>query len=299
MAVLELEDITAGRRGREVLAGANLTIEDGDVYLLVGKPGSGKTSLLGIASGQAVPRSGNVRLYGCGYARHARRVAAVVGRPTFFAELNVRDNLMVRAVSLGVPKVADVVEETLARFALEAIAGVKVGALPAGSRAWLSLGWALIGSPDLLVLDDILLGLDPIDRSRMTAALRLLISETGVSMLLAAREAAPLMPIATRIGVLVNGRVGSEYTPDELRLALRGRVRVRTSNIETTLARLEGELLGADIALSDSGSLEIAGSSLDEVSKLLDRFPERVVELTEVGVLVDDLDYFGEEAPRC
>ncbi|MDO4849973.1 MAG: ATP-binding cassette domain-containing protein [Coriobacteriia bacterium] len=297
MAVLELMNIWAGRRGKEALRGASLSIEAGDAYLLVGKPGSGKTCLLGVASGQTVPRSGTVRLFGAEYAKYSRRVGAVVGHPAFFAGLTVKDNLMARAISLGVPRPDDVVGELLARFALDADANAKMGPLPAGAKAWASLAWGLIGSPDLLVLDDILLGLDPVDRSRMVAVLRRLVSETGLTLFIAAREAGPLMPLATRIGILAEGCIRHEYTPDELRDALRQRVRVRTSNIETTLARLESELSNADIVLTGHGSLEVTGSDLDEISRLLDRFPERIVELTETSVLASDV--LGEGGPIC
>lgn len=297
MPVLELRNIKVGFHGKEVLAGASLSIEASDVYLLVGKPGSGKTSLLGVASGQAAPRSGTVRLFGAKYARYGRRVGAVVGHPALFVGLSVKDNLMVRAISLGVPRPDVVVGRLMASFGLDADADTKIGVLPAGAKAWASLAWGLVGSPDLLILDDILLGLDPVDRSRMVAELRRLTSEMGLTLLIAAREAGSLMPLATRIGILAEGRVRHEYTPDELRRILRRRVCVRTSNIETTLVRLENALPDADIVLTEHGLLEVAGSNLEEVSRLLDRFPERIVELTETSALAPDA--LGEEGPRC
>lgn len=299
MAVLELRDVAAGSRGREVLRGVGFALEAGDVYLLVGKPGAGKTILLGIASGQIEPGSGSVRLYGHRYARYARRVAAVVGRPSLFPNMSVRDNLMVRALSLGVPQPKDAVEKALDRFGLAGAAEAKTVMLSVGSRAWLGLAWALIGSPDLLVLDDILFGLDPIERSKVVSTLRSLAKEKGVTLLLSSREFSPLMSIATRIGVLVDGSIEREYSQDELRRALRGRIYVRTSNMETTLARMEDELTHASVVLTEDDSLEIAGSSLDEVSRLLDRFPERIVELREESVLANNYELRGERGPRC
>lgn len=297
MAVLELRDIQAGRRGKETLRDLGLSVETGEAFLVLGKQGAGKTCLLSITSGQARPRSGTVRLYGSEYPRHSRRVGAVVSNPPLFENLCVADNLMARALSLGMPQARRAVNATMARLRLAGHAGEKVETLPAGPHAWLQLAWALIGSPDLLILDDILRGLDPQDRTTMAGMLRRLVSEEGVTLLMASREAASLMSVATRIGILADGRIDRAYTPDELRGALKRRVRVRTSNTETTLARIEAELADVQIVLAENGSLEIAGSSLDEVSRLLDRLPERVIELTETSVPMDDA--LREAAPRC
>lgn len=297
MAVLELRGIQAGRRGKDTLQDLSLSVEAGEAFLVLGKQGAGKTCLLSIASGQALPRSGTVRLYGSEYPRHSRRVGAVVSNPSLFENLCVADNLMARALSLGVAQARQAVDATMARLRLADHAGEKAGTLPAGPHAWLQLAWALIGSPDLLILDDILRGLDPQDRTAMAGMLRRLVSEEGVTLLMASREAASLMSVATRIGILADGRIDRAYTPEELRGALKRRVRVRTSSIETTLARIETELADAQIVLTENGSLEIAGNSLDEVSRLLDRLPERVIELTETSVPMDDA--LREAAPRC
>lgn len=289
MSVLELGNVEVVRRGKSILGGIDMTIDKGDIYLLVGESGAGKTAISGVASGQIVPSSGSVRLFGDTSTRQRRRIGAYVGRPTFFKRLDMRDNLVIRAISLGVPNAERSADSLLERLELDEFAHDRVETLPTGIASWLGLAQALVSSPDFLILDDVLSGLDSPGRMRMASVLLRLNREQETTVLLTTREIGSLSSIATRFGMLSGGTLACEYSSEELLHALKSTVCIMTDSIETTLVRLEGVFPDCVISLREDGVIEISGPALDEVSRALFSFPERIIELSERRCFVDDL----------
>lgn len=288
MSVLELSDIEIRRRGKRLLGGIDMTVERGDIYLLVGESGSGKTTLSGVASGQIVPSGGSVRLFGEGPARQRRRLGALVGGVSLFKDLTVRDNLVIRALALGVPAAEGSADALLERLGLDEFAHDRVETLSAGLVSWVGFAQALVAHPDFLILDGVFSGLDSPGRARMTSALLRMNRERGVTVLLTAREIGGLSSVATRYGILSEGRLVREYSPEELARELTSTVCVRTDSTETTLVRLEAAFPDGVASLREDGVLELTGPTLDEVSRALFTFPERIIELSERCRLADD-----------
>ena len=294
MSVLELCNVEVVRRGRRILGGIDMTINKGDVYLLVGESGAGKTTVSGVASGQIIPSRGSVRLFGDISTRQRRRLGAYVGRPPLFRRLDMRDNLAIRALSLGVPNAEKSADDLLERLGLSEFAHDRVETLPTGIVSWLGFAQALIASPDFLILDGVLSGLDSPGRTRMLSALLRLSREKETAVLLTSREIGSLSAIATRFGILSGGTLAHEYSSEELLRVLKSTVRVMTNSTETTLVRLEEAFPDCAISLREDGVIEISGSTLEEVSRALFSFPERIIELTERRRLEDDLIRKGE-----
>lgn len=289
MPVLELSNVEVGRRGKRILSGIDMTIDKGDIYLLVGESGAGKTAISGVASGQIIPDKGSVRLFGDISARQRRRLGAYVGRPPLFKKLNARDNLAIRAISLGVPDAEKSADALIEKLGLDEFAHDKVETLPAGIVSWLGLAQTLIASPDLLVLDGVLSGLDSPGRARMLSVLLRLNQEREVTVLLTSREIGGLSTVATRFGILSGGTLVCEYSAEGLSNALKSTICVMTSNTEITLVRLEETFQYCSVSLREDGVLEVSGPTLDEVSRALFSFPERIVELSERRRFADDL----------
>jgi ABC-2 type transport system ATP-binding protein len=159
-----VDDLRVVRGGREVLHGLAFEIETGVITGLLGPSGGGKTTLMRALVGVQAGVSGQVRVLGepAGSAGLRRRLGYVTQSPAVYGDLSVRRNLEYFAAVVGAD--ARRVDEVLAAVALVVEARQQVGTLSGGQRARVSLAAALLARPELLVLDEPTVGLDPVLR---------------------------------------------------------------------------------------------------------------------------------------
>jgi ABC-2 type transport system ATP-binding protein len=159
-----LRVVRGGRAGVVAVADLDLEVPAGRVVGLLGPSGSGKTSLIRAIVGLQADVTGTVEVLGlpAGHPDLRRRVGYVSQSPSVYADLTVVENLRYFARALGVGE-ADV-ERVLAEVDLTPLARRRVGVLSGGERSRASLAVALLGAPDLLVLDEPTVGLDPVLR---------------------------------------------------------------------------------------------------------------------------------------
>jgi ABC-2 type transport system ATP-binding protein len=207
------------RGTREVLPGISLSVPPGQVVGLLGPSGSGKTTLLRAIVGVQVIAGGTVTVLGepAGSPSLRPRLGYVTQEPSVYADLTVRANLTYFAALAGAPR--DAVERTIAAVDLTMDADSRVDRLSGGQRSRVSLGAALVGSPELLVLDEPTVGLDPVLRRDLWAMFHRLADE-GTTLLVSSH----VMDEATRCDRLIllrDGRLLADDTPSGL-LALTG-----------------------------------------------------------------------------
>jgi len=161
---LDVDQLVVDRGGRQVLRGLSFTVPRGAVTGLLGPSGSGKTTLMRCVVGVQKIRSGTVTVLGqpAGSAPLRRLVGYVTQTPSVYADLTVRDNVRYFAAIYGVGKAA--ADRALADVNLADRGDQLVGSLSGGERARISLGCALLAAPELLVLDEPTVGLDPVLR---------------------------------------------------------------------------------------------------------------------------------------
>src|SRR5512132_1740626 len=160
-AAVRVEHLRVVRGGTVVLPDLTLDVEAGLVTGLLGPSGSGKSTLMRSVVGVQEVESGSVRVLGveAGSPELRHRVGYVTQAPSVYGDLTVRENLRYFARVLGVG--ADEVDLVLSTVELEAFAGRIVGRLSGGQRARASRATALLGSAEVLVLDEPTVGLDP------------------------------------------------------------------------------------------------------------------------------------------
>jgi ABC-2 type transport system ATP-binding protein len=159
-----VDGLIVDRGGRRVLDGLSFAIEAGTVTGLLGPSGSGKTTLLRAIVGVQILAGGRVTVLGAqaGSPGLRRRVGYVTQTPCVYIDLTIRENLRYFAAVLDAPP--HDVDRVLREVALTDRAGSVVGALSGGQVARVSLATALLGRPELLVLDEPTVGLDPVLR---------------------------------------------------------------------------------------------------------------------------------------
>ena len=181
---------------------------------LLGPSGSGKTTLMRSIVGVQLVESGEVTVGGlpAGSPALRRRIGYVTQAPSVYADLTVRENLRYFARILGAPPGR--IEETIETVALGGQAGQVVHTLSGGERSRVSLATALLGRPDVLVLDEPTVGLDPVLRRDLWQTFHRL-ADDGTTLLVSSH----VLDEASRCDQLLllrDGRIVFTGTPDEL-----------------------------------------------------------------------------------
>jgi heme ABC exporter ATP-binding subunit CcmA len=207
--VVHLEGVVAVMGGFPVLAGAHLTVEQGEIVLLRGPNGAGKTSLLRLCAGLLPVERGSARVLGCDLAADRTSVRNRVGllghANGLYADLTVRDNVTFWGATVGAS--ADEVAASLARMGLDGrLATVRVGRLSAGQRRRTALACLVARRAELWLLDEPHAGLDAAGRDELDATLREA-AGAGATVMVASHELERAGALATRVVDVVGGRV--------------------------------------------------------------------------------------------
>jgi len=202
------------RGSREVLPGISLSVPAGQVVGLLGPSGGGKTTLLRCIVGVQVIAGGTVTVLGeaAGSPGLRSRVGYVTQEPSVYADLTVRQNLTYFAALVGAP--GDAIERTIEVVDLAGSVDSRVDRLSGGQRSRVSLAAALVGSPEVLILDEPTVGLDPVLRRDLWAMFHRLADE-GTTLLVSSH----VMDEATRCDRLLllrEGRLLADDSPDGL-----------------------------------------------------------------------------------
>ena len=217
--VVVVDGLRVIRGSREVLPGISLSVPRGQVVGLLGPSGGGKTTLLRAIVGVQVVAGGTVTVLGepAGSPGLRSRVGYLTQDPSVYGDLTVRANLSYFAALVGAPR--DAVERTIEAVDLTSDSDSRVDRLSGGQRSRVSLAAALVGSPELLVLDEPTVGLDPVLRRDLWAMFHRLAND-GITLLVSSH----VMDEATRCDRLLllrEGHLLADETPDGL-LALTG-----------------------------------------------------------------------------
>jgi ABC-2 type transport system ATP-binding protein len=212
---VEIDELDVRRGGRPVLRGLSARLEAGRVTGLLGPSGCGKTTLIRAIVGVQRVAGGTVRVLGepAGGPALRRRIAYVTQSPSVYADLTVAENLRYFARVIGAPTGA--IPRALAAVDLSDAGPRIVGTLSGGQRSRVSLACALLGRPDVLVLDEPTVGLDPVLRRDLWELFHRL-AEEGATLLVSSHvmdEAAR----CDRLLLMRDGGLVADTTPDELR----------------------------------------------------------------------------------
>lgn len=212
--VIEVEGLRVERGGRTVLPDLSVVVPAGQVVGLLGPSGSGKSTLIRTVVGVQVVAGGTVRVLGepAGSPGLRHRIGYVTQDPSVYDDLSVRANVRYFAAMLDAPRSS--ADDAIAAVDLTDHADALVGRLSGGQRSRVSLAAALVGDPELLVLDEPTVGLDPVLRRDLWSLFNRLAAQ-GRSLLVSSHvmdEAAR----CDRLLLLRDGRVLADATLPDL-----------------------------------------------------------------------------------
>src|SRR6202043_313501 len=222
---------------KTVLDGIDLDVPAGTVFSLLGPNGAGKTTTVNVLTTLMKADAGTARVAGHDVATQTKAVRAAIGVTGQFAAvdelLTGQENLQLMADlgRLGSGEAKRVVADLLARFDLTESAGKLASTYSGGMRRKLDLAMTLVGSPQIIFLDEPTTGLDPRSRRTMWDIVRELVGD-GVTVFLTTQYLEEADQLADQIAVLDQGHLVAEGTPDELKRQVPGsHVRLRFSDV--------------------------------------------------------------------
>ena len=210
----------------------NVHIRQGDIYGLIGRNGAGKTTLLKMISGLASPTEGDFTL--CGKTgkeayRYLSRVGTLIESPGIYPNMTAADNLKLKCLAMGVRKKNEI-EELLDIVGLSDAGKKKVKNFSMGMKQRLGIALALVGDPDLVVLDEPINGLDPQGIAEIRDTLFRLNSERNITLIISSHILEELSKIATHYGIIHDGVLIQELTREELLERCSERIELKTDD---------------------------------------------------------------------
>ena len=230
--VIETRGLTK-RYGGDVCAlyDADVSVRRGDIFGVVGDNGAGKTTLFKLLCGLAFPTEGEVRLFGAHEPRELERqrtrIGSIIESPGFYPGLSVEKNLECCRIRKGVPG-KDAVARVLDTVGLAYAKDRRCRTLSLGMKQRLGLAMALLGEPEVLILDEPTNGLDPSGIVEMRAFLQGLNRDKGITIVISSHHLAELEQMATTYAFLKRGCVVEQVSARTLQAVrrLRGHRRV-------------------------------------------------------------------------
>jgi ABC-2 type transport system ATP-binding protein len=251
MASIAVQRLT--KRFGPVLAVDELTfeIDSGTVTGFLGPNGAGKTTTLRMLLGLVTPSAGSATIGGVAYrdlAHPVRQVGAVLEASSFHPARRAHDHLRVLAIAAGIPDRR--VEEVLARVGLSDAAGRRVGGFSLGMRQRLGLAAALLGDPEVLILDEPANGLDPEGVHWLRGFLRSF-ADQGRTVLVSSHLLAEVAQTVDHVVIIARGRLVTESSLVDLTDRVTSAVRIRTPQAQALKDLLAAQGVAARITSAD------------------------------------------------
>jgi branched-chain amino acid transport system ATP-binding protein len=224
MTLLQVEGVSKSFRGLKAVDDVSFTVEEGSIQGIIGPNGAGKTTLFNLVAGAIKPDTGAVRLSGKDITGHSpHRIARAGMSRTFqlmrpFASMSVLENVAVAAMASGHGRrsATDTAAEVVDRVGLQRWRDARSDGLPTAGLKRLELARAMAGKPRVLLLDEVLAGLVPVERTPVMELLEAMRREDGVTLVFVEHIMAAVMRLSDSVLVLDQGRVLTTGAPEQV-----------------------------------------------------------------------------------
>jgi len=291
--VIEVRDLRKKYRKTTAVDGLTFRVPDGRITGFLGPNGAGKTTTLRILLGLVLPTSGTATIDGRRYRAledPIRRVGAVLEATNFHPKRSGRNHLRMLAAAGGVPGAR--VDELMEFVGLANVGGRKVGGYSLGMRQRLSVAGALLGDPQLLILDEPANGLDPEGIRWLRDFLREFVA-SGKTVFISSHVLGEVQQLVDEVVIIHRGKLVAQQTVDELTAGAAGATRVRSPQaaaLRDALRRagiessIEGDRLQTAVPPERVGEVAAAnGIVLHELTAEATTLEEAFLELTAEG----------------
>ncbi|WP_150275405.1 ABC transporter ATP-binding protein [Paenibacillus tepidiphilus] len=235
--VIKTSDLRKVYRGRAAVEHLNLNIGRGEIYGFLGPNGAGKTTTIRMLLGLIKPTSGNIEVFGRELRSHKldilRKVGSLVESPSYYGHLTAVENLEAIRRIIGVPKGR--IAEVLDIVSLTGEEKRPVKGFSLGMKQRLGIAAALLGGPELLILDEPTNGLDPSGIQEIRSLIKRLPAEQGITVLVSSHLLSEVEQMADTVGIIRQGQMVYQDSIAHLQQQAAGDLRLALSEPEAAL----------------------------------------------------------------
>lgn len=248
----------------------SFTVGDGQIFGLLGPNGAGKSTIMNILTGYLAPTSGEVKVAGFSLPEQARQAKACVGylpeQPPLYPEMTVQEYLDFAAELKGIKKKADrkeQVRKAARRTGLEEVLPRLIRSLSKGYRQRVGIAQARLGAPQLIILDEPTVGLDP----AQVIEIRRLIQELGKThtVILSSHILSEVQSVCDRVLIIAHGKLVAQGTPEELaaQLTAKGTITATAQGSRDAVVTAASAVPGlTDVKVTDEKGGEVSFSAV-------------------------------------
>ena len=266
----------------------NLHIRKGAIYGFIGRNGAGKTTCLKMISGLAEPTEGEIEIFGYkgnDLKQMRSRIGCLIEAPGLYENMTAYENIKTKCLFCGIHQ-KGYIEDILEIIGLSHTGKKKAKHFSLGMKQRLGIGLALVGEPDLLVLDEPINGLDPQGIAEVRDTLSRLQQERNLTILISSHILEELSKLATDYGIIHNGTLLQELTREELMRRCSERIEIVLDEPRRAVPILD-RLGFTQYQVTDSSHIQVYERLLE--SAMLN------MELSKAGILVKSITITNEE----
>ncbi|AJA49100.1 bacitracin transport ATP-binding protein BcrA [Clostridium pasteurianum DSM 525 = ATCC 6013] len=281
--VLKITNLEKRYKHQVALESTNLELYQGEICAIIGKNGAGKSTLFKMIAEETFPTKGEITLFGEPYGKHnaRERMGVMIETNVFFDNFNAAQNLEYYRLQRGIPEKA-IIGKVLNRIGLAEHQRKKFSEYSLGMKQRLSLALALLSSPDFLLLDEPINGLDVEGMVEMRQLFLKLNQEHQITILISSHILSELQSIATRFVFLNKGKVIQDLSRKKLLGMSQQFILLRVNDAKKACFILENNFVDINYKVLASQQLEIYNYIADrqKINRLLNEGNVDILEMT-------------------
>lgn len=278
--IIETEGLTKRYGKRLCVNNISIHIAKGDIYGFIGRNGAGKTTAMRLILGLARPTSGKIKLFNSDDLNAQRKkIGSLIEAPGLYKRCSALENMKRFSILYGGDDKE--IEELLSFVGLNGVGNKKVGQFSLGMKQRLGIAIALLGNPEVLILDEPVNGLDPAGIKEVRDLLLKLNKEKNVTIMISSHLLDELAKITTKYGIINNGVLVEEIDAQKLMERCKNNIVISCDRLQEAKELLESELKLTNISIvNDKLHIVDEIESTDKINTLLVKNDFKVHEIT-------------------
>ena len=289
MEVVRTMSLSKKYQGKNAVDHVTMTVKQGAIYGFIGRNGAGKSTTLKMLCGLAKPTSGDIQIFGTTLQNTVtrKRIGMLIEQAGIYPNFTAYENMKLKANYLGVIDPDLKIRELLALFHLEEQKKKKIKQFSMGMKQRLGIAMALLGNPDLLILDEPINGLDPEGILEIRQMLKRFNEENRITMIISSHILGELSKIATDYGIIKDGKLIEQISAKELEAKCNDYIHLKTPDPKKAVVALEEKLGIRHYEIRPDGEIRIYERN-NQISKVL----------LEQGIVVEELFRHQQDLER-
>ena len=251
--IIETTDLTKSFGNKKACDEVSMHVKRGDIYGFIGRNGAGKTTAMKLILGLLTPNKGNISLFGSttNLNESRKKIGSLIETPALYKNATALENMKRYAILFDGKE--EEIKEILDLVGLGNTGKKPAGRFSLGMKQRLGIAIALLGNPEILILDEPINGLDPAGIKEVRDTILKLNKEKGVTFLISSHLLDELGKITTTYGIINNGRLVEEIDAEELKRRCEDHLLIKVNDVDKALHILEdNDLLGRYTKESDN-----------------------------------------------